>query len=300
MRVLISGSSGLVGRALTEKLRADSHETVGLPRTRVTGSDKPYWEPIRAGTWNTEIGPVDAVVHLAGENVASRRWSQSQKQRIYNSRVTGTGQLCEHLAGLEKRPEVLVCASATGIYGDRGDQVLIEESAPGEGFLADVCHDWEAACGPASEAGIRVVNLRIGMVLAPGGGALTRLLQLFKAGLGGRLGSGRQYMSWITLDDLLGVILFALTRTDLGGPVNAVAPQPATNREFTRTLGRILHRPTLFPVPAFALRLAVGEMAHEMLLASARVVPRRLLDNDFRFHHADLETALRATIPAQK
>jgi len=250
------------------------------------------WEPIRRGTWANDVGPVDAVVHLAGENIAGRRWTHEVKRRIRESRVVGTEQLCRHLATLDPRPKVLVAASAVGYYGNRGDDVLTESAPSGSGFLAEVCRDWEDSCRFAAEAGIRVVNIRIGMVLAAKGDALASLLPLFKLGLGGKLGSGRQWMSWISLDDLIEIILRALTDKTLAGPVNAVAPNPLTNYEFTKALGRILKRPTVFGVPAFALRLAVGEMADALLLASTRVVSHKLDEIGHRYRYPDIQAAL--------
>jgi hypothetical protein len=236
---------------------------------------------------------LDAVVHLAGENIATGRWTAEKKAKIRDSRVRSTRLLCDTLAGLKQPPKVLACASATGYYGDRGDELLTEESASGTGFLAGVCREWEAAATPAAQKGIRVVHLRFGMVLSGAGGALAKLLPPFRMGLGGALGTGRQYISWIALDDLLGVIAHALTTEALQGPVNAVAPNPVTNKEFTRTLGRTLGRFTLFSMPAAAARLAFGEMADEVLLASQRVQPARLLATEYRFRYPELEGALR-------
>lgn len=235
----------------------------------------------------------DAFVHLAGENIAAGRWTRARKARIRDSRVKVTRRLCESLAGLSQPPKVLVSASAVGYYGDRGEEVLTEESPAGMGFLSEVCRGWEAACEPAVQKGIRVVNLRTGMVLSAAGGVLPRMLLPFRMGLGGRIGSGRQFMSWIDLDDLVGVIFHALTCDTLAGPVNAVAPNPVINLEFTRTLGRVLRRPTFFCVPAWALRLALGEMADELLLASARVAPARLAASGYVFRYPELEGALR-------
>lgn len=300
MRVLITGSSGLVGRALSAKLVADGHQPVALQRSRVIGSpESSMWEPIRSGAWDSDIGYVDAVVHLAGENLAAHRWTPGFKRRIRDSRIIGTSQLCRHLASLNRRPRVLIAASAIGYYGDRGDDILTEESSPGNGFLAQVCREWEAACKPAHDAGIRVVNLRSGMILSRNGGALAKVLPLFKLGLGARLGSGRQWMSWIALDDLLEVIVRALSDSALTGPVNAVAPNPVTNREYTRTLGKVLKRPALLAVPAFALRLTMGEMADDMLLASARVVPQRLTEIAHSFRYADISSTLTHMISAE-
>jgi hypothetical protein len=297
MRVLVSGSNGLVGHALTAHLNKGGHETVALRRAKVAlPSDHLMWEPIRRQTWEQDIGPVDAVVHLAGENIAAHRWTRNVKQRIHDSRILGTEQLCRYLANLTEKPGVLVAASAVGYYGDRGDEFLTEKSAPGTGFLADVCRDWEAACLPAAQAGIRVVNLRIGMVLAQNRGVLAKLLPIFRLGLGGRLGGGNQWTSWIALEDLIGVIERALFDSSLKGPVNAVSPNPVTNREFTQILGRVLHRPAVFVLPAALLRAAKGEMADSLLLASARVKPSRLLEIGFQFRHPDLGTALKSTI----
>jgi hypothetical protein len=233
------------------------------------------------------------VVHLAGENIASGRWTAEKKAKIRDSRVDGTRLLSDSLAGLKQLPKVLVCASAIGYYGDRGDEVLTEESTLGSGFLAGVCAEWEAAAKPAVQKGIRVVHLRFGMVASEAGGALAKLLPPFKMGLGGVLGTGRQYVSWIALDDLLGVIAHALTTEALQGPVNAVTPNPVTNKELTQTLGRILGRFTLFSMPAAAAHLAFGEMADEVLLASQRVQPTKLLATGYRFRYPDLEDAFR-------
>jgi len=234
----------------------------------------------------------DGVVHLAGENIAGR-WTPAKKRKIHESRKRGTQTLCDALAPMAKRPRVLVCASAIGIYGDRGEEWITEESETGRGFLADVCRDWEAATESAARAGVRVVNLRIGVVLSPRGGALGKTLLPFKLGVGGVVGDGRQYWSWIEIDDLVAVILHALTDERLRGPVNAVAPNPVTNREYTKTLGRVLRRPTMLPLPAFVARLAFGEMADAVLLAGARVQPKRLQAAGYRFRFPQLEGALR-------
>jgi uncharacterized protein (TIGR01777 family) len=237
---------------------------------------------------------VGAAVHLAGESIATGRWTAARKARILESRAKGTRLLAEALAGLEPRPKVLVSASAIGYYGDRGDEALTEDSGSGSAFfLSNVCRQWESATEPAADAGIRVANLRFGVILSAGGGALPRLLTPFRLGVGGTLGSGKQFMSWIAVDDAVGAILHALTTKALRGPVNAVSPQPVTNREFTKALGRVLGRPTLFPMPAFAARLAFGQMADELLLCSQRVEPAKLLASDYQFRFPDLEGALR-------
>jgi len=295
MRVAVSGSTGLVGSEVVTVLSSAGHEVVRLVRRVPAPGEKAVrWNPKEGVVDGMEIEGLDAVVHLAGENIASGRWNAARKAAIRDSRVTGTRLLCETLAGLARPPKTLVCASAVGYYGDRGEETLTEGSPPGTGFLAEVCREWEAASAPAARKGIRVVALRIGMVLSPKGGALARMLPLFRAGLGGVIGSGRQYVSWVALEDLAGIVLHALRSGELRGPVNAVAPVPVTNREFTEALGKALSRPTPLPVPAFALRLAVGrEMADALLLASARVVPKRLLDTGYAFRSPELEPALR-------
>lgn len=295
MRVAITGSSGLVGSAVVPALDAAGYEVVRMVRRgTATGEKAVRWNPGTGEVDAVGLEGLDAVVHLAGENIASGRWTAARKAAVRESRVNGTRLLCDALAGLARPPKTLVCASAIGYYGDRGEELLTEESAPGEGFLPEVCREWEAASEPAARKGIRVVTLRIGVVLSSNGGALSRMLPLFRAGLGGVMGSGKQYMSWISLDDLAGIVLHVLAREDLRGPVNAVAPRPVTNREFTGELGKVLSRPTPLPVPAFALRLAVGrEMADALLLASARVLPRRLEETGYRFRFPELPEALR-------
>jgi len=293
MEVLVSGSSGLVGRALASSLSKDGCEVGALVRRDPRDASEVAWDPAGGTIDESSVGSFDAVVHLAGESVATGRWTARKRDRILESRVRGTRLLAETLARAADPPRVLVCASATGYYGDRGDEILDEAAAPGTGFLAEVCEEWERAAAPARDAGVRVVHLRIGVVLSTAGGALARMLPLFRLGLGGRLGSGRQWVSWITLDDLVRVIRHALSTESLEGPANAVAPRPVTNRELTRTLGRVLSRPAILPAPAFALRLALGRMADELLLASARVEPHALLESDFEHDHPKLEDALR-------
>lgn len=294
MRVLISGSRGLIGSALVPFLTAQGHAVTRLVRgpARPGGTEIP-WGPTESKLDPGMLEGHDAVVHLAGENLAAGRWTPERKAELVDSRAKGTRLLAETLAALAHQPKVLVCASAVGYYGDRGDEILTEESSLGHGFLAELCREWEAASAPAAEKGIRAVHLRFGVVLSPVGGALKKMLLPFRLGVGGRLGSGRQYMSWIVLDDVLPVILRALTDDALEGPVNAVAPSPVTNLDFTKTLGHVLARPTIFPVPAFALRMVFGEMADETLLASNRVQPAKLLARGFTFSHPELEGALR-------
>jgi len=250
------------------------------------------WDPARGSIDAGGLEGIDGVVHLAGEPIGER-WSAEKKARIRDSRVKGTRLLCETLAQRPTPPKVLVCASAIGYYGDRGAEVLTEESASGASFLADVCRAWEGATEPALQKGIRVVNLRFGVVLSAAGGALAKMLPPFRLGVGGILGSGKQYMSWMTLDDAVGAIRHALLTEPLHGPANAVAPHPVTNEEFTKTLGKVLGRPTRIPLPAFAARLMFGEMADELLLASARVQPAKLLATGYAFRYPELEAGLR-------
>jgi uncharacterized protein (TIGR01777 family) len=295
MRVAVSGSTGLVGSHVVTSLSTAGHEVVRLVRrTLAPGERAVRWDPMKREIDAAGLEGFDGLLHLAGENVGSGRWTAARKAAIRDSRVNGTRFLCDALAGLSRPPKTLVCASAVGYYGDRGEEPLTEESPPGTGFLAEVCREWEAASAPAAQRGVRVVALRIGMVLSPEGGALSRMLPLFRAGLGGVIGGGRQYISWVALDDLPGIVLHSMQCGFLRGPVNAVAPRPVTNREFTEALGKALSRPTPLPVPAFALRIAVGrEMADALLLASAHVVPKRLLDTGYAFRSPELETTLR-------
>ena len=294
MRVAVSGSGGLIGAEVVSALSAAGSEVVRLVRRDPAKGERAVrWDPETGVADPAGLAGLDAVVHLAGENIAAGRWSAARKAAIRESRVEGTRRLCDTLAALPEGPKTLVCASAIGYYGDRGADVLTEESPAGTGFLPEVCREWEAATLPAERKGIRVVSLRIGVVLTPKGGALSRMLPPFRMGFGGVLGGGKQYVSWVALDDLPGIVLHVLSNGDLRGPVNAVAPRPVTNREFTETLGRVLSRPTPFPVPAFALRLAVGEMADALVLASTRVVPRRLEESGYRFRFPELHGALR-------
>jgi len=293
MNVLVSGSRGLIGRALVASLTAEGHRVIRLVRSRPpAGEARVLWDIEACTVDKAGLENLDAVVHLAGESVAGR-WTAGKKVRIRESRRKGTRLISETLAGLANRPTVFVSASAVGYYGDRGEGILSEESPPGSLFLSEVCREWEAATEPAARSGIRTVNLRIGFVLSPDGGGLAQMLLPFKLGMGGTIGSGRQYMSWVSIHDVVGAVRHVLASNTLEGPVNAVAPNPVTNREFTKTLGRVLKRPTLFPVPAFAARLLFGEMADNLLLASARVMPTRLLATGYQYRHKDLEGALR-------
>lgn len=291
MKVLVTGSSGLIGRALTASLEADGNTVLRLPR-KPPSAGAPYWDPDRSIIALADIGDLDAVVHLAGDNISQGRWTAQKKARILGSRVSGTKLLAEHFAASRHKPKVFVSASAIGVYGDRGNELLDETSPPGKGFLADVGRQCEAACAAATEAGIRVVNLRLGIVLSEKGGALEKMLPPFKLGLGGVLGSGSQFFSWVSIADVVRMIRHVIAAESLSGPVNLVAPNAVTNLEFTKTLGQVLRRPTLLAIPAFAARLAFGEMADEALLSSTRVRPKKMLDSGYEFLHPDLAGAL--------
>ncbi|MBA3312429.1 MAG: TIGR01777 family oxidoreductase [Planctomycetota bacterium] len=290
-RVLISGATGLVGSELSAFLTTGGHDVSSLTRHPKAATDI-AWSPADGAVDTDRLAGFDAVVHLAGESIVGR-WSEKKKRKIRESRVQGTRLLAESLARLADKPKVLVCASATGFYGDRGAEILTEESRPGAGFLPDVCVEWERACQPAQDAGIRIVNVRIGLVLTPKGGLLGTLLPLFKAGLAGRVGDGRQWMSWIAIDDLVDVFHAAIMDEAIAGPVNATAPNPVTNIEFTKTLGRVLHRPTLLPAPSFAVRAMLGEAGNALALSGARVLPARLRERGHAYRFEDLEPALR-------
>jgi uncharacterized protein (TIGR01777 family) len=298
-RVAITGSRGLIGSELVPFLLGRGHEVVRFVRGEAApagdGSASVRWDPEQP-TDPMSLEGVDAVVHLAGESIAGGRWSDERKRRILESRTGPTRRLAEAVAALNRKPRVFLSASAIGIYGDRGDEELDESSQAGSGFLADVCQRWEAAAGPAAAAGVRVANARLGIVLSPKGGALAAQLPAFRFGAGAVLGHGRQWVSWITMNDLVRAFHHALTTTGLPGPVNFVAPHPVTNREFGRTLAKVLRRPFLMTLPAAALRVLFGEVADAAMLASARVRPRRLLDSGFAFDHPHLEDGLRALL----
>jgi hypothetical protein len=293
MEIVVTGASGLIGSALTASLTTSGHGVTRLVRRPPqTGEKALRWDPVSRSIDATAFDGVQAVVHLAGENLAER-WTAAKKVNIRDSRINGTQVLAEAIAHLASPPKVLVSASAIGYYGDRGEEWLSEESAPGQGFLPEVCRSWEAATETARQAGVRTVQLRFGIVLSPAGGALAKMLPPFRLGLGGVLGNGRQYMSWVALEDTVGAIEHAISTVDLQGPTNVVAPQAVTNYEFTKTLGRVLGRPTAIPLPAFAARLMFGEMADELLLASTRVQPAKLLASGYRFRYPELASALR-------
>jgi uncharacterized protein (TIGR01777 family) len=293
MNIAVSGSSGLVGTALCSSLGGGGHRVIRLVRGARERADDVQWSPGDGVRDASALAGVDAVVHLAGENIAAGRWTEARKAEIRRSRVEGTRRLSESLARIPRPPKALIAASAVGYYGNRGDEVLREDSASGGDFLAQVCREWEAAAAPASAAGIRVVHLRLGVVLSAAGGALKKMLLPFKLGAGGRIGAGTQFMSWIAIDDAVGAIEHGVRAERLQGPVNAVSPHPVTNGEFTRTLAKVLSRPAVAPMPAFAARVAFGEMADALLLSSQRVVPARLQESGYQFRFPELEGALR-------
>jgi uncharacterized protein (TIGR01777 family) len=296
LRVVVSGASGLVGSALVPFLTTGGHRVDRLVRGRPAGPGEVAWDPAAGGVDAAALEGADAVVHLAGASLAAGRWTPARKRAIVESRTVSTGLLAAALARLRRPPRVLVSASAVGFYGDRGDEALDEASAPGTGFLAETCRAWEAAADPARQAGIRVVHPRLGVVLAGAGGALARLVWPFRLGLGGPVGSGRQVMSWIALDDVVGALHHCLLDERLEGAVNLTAPQPVSNRELGRAVGRVLRRPAVLPLPAAAVRVLFGEMGEALLLAGQRVLPGRLRETGFRFLQPEVEAALRAEL----
>ena len=293
MKILVSGSHGLVGKALIDSLTTDGHEVLKLVRSkRAFGAPEIEWQPNQGQLDAGHLEGFDVVVHLAGESIASGRWTDDKKRAIRESRVKGTTLLSETIARLSRPPAAFICASAIGYYGNRGDELLTEKSAPGKDFLASVCVEWEKATKPAMEKGIRTIQARFGVILDTDGGALSQMLTPFRMGIGGRVGSGRQWMSWIALEDVVNGLKFLIAAKQVEGPANFVAPNPVTNAEFTKTLGRVLSRPTLIPVPAFAARLVFGELADALLLSSQRVEPGVLEDKGFLFSWPTLEPAL--------
>ncbi len=294
MKILVSGSHGLVGKALIKSLTDDGHEVIRLVRhEHHLGALDIEWHPNQGTIDAQHLEGLDGVVHLAGESIAGGRWTEERKRAIRESRTKGTSLLSESLAGLTRPPSVFLSASAIGYYGNRGDEKLNEESAPGDDFLADVCVEWEAATKSAVEKGIRTVHTRFGVILDENGGALSKMLTPFRMGIGGKVGDGTQWTSWVALDDVIAALKFLLTNNSIRGPANIVSPNPATNAEFTRVLGRVLSRPTIFPMPAFGARLVFGEMADALLLSSQRVDPCVLEDNEFLFNWPTLEAALK-------
>ena len=293
MNILVSGASGLVGSRLLKQLEKDGHKTQRLSRNK---SSDAYWDSATYQvTPSAALDDLDAVIHLAGESIVGR-WTAGKKERIFQSRVQSTTALAQALAARQEKPDVFIVASAIGYYGDRGEETLTEKSIAGEGFLSEVCKAWEAAADPARAAGIRVVHLRFGMLLSPAGGALKTMLTPFKLGLGGRIGSGAQYVSWASLTDAVGSITHALNNTSIEGPINVVSPNPCTNIELTQALGAALSRPTVFPVPPFAARMVFGEMADALLLASQRVHPEKLSENGYQFQHIDIAETLKTLL----
>jgi uncharacterized protein len=304
MRILVSGSTGFLGTSLIRALEKDGHTIARLLRP-VTGRNfasgtlgqDVRWDPV-AGEFDAAAAEgADALVHLAGASIAGKRWNASRKQLLRTSRVDATRHLMGALTKLQRPPGVIVAASAVGYYGNRGDEILTETSPPGTDFLAGVCREWEAETARGAQFGARIVNLRFGIILAPHGGALPQMALPFKFGAGGRIGSGRQWMSWVTLADVIAMFRFAITTSQLAGPANGVSPNPVRNSEFTRALAKALHRPALFPAPAFALRLALGELADALLLSSQRVVPSKLEHSGYKFADSDLAHALAEIFP---
>ncbi len=289
-RVLVTGASGPVGSALLPSLKSEGFAVTRLVRNTASGPDQIVWDPSRPLSPDIASG-FDAVIHLAGESIVGR-WTAAKKRRIIESRSDGTRHLAEALAQAAKRPRVFISASAVGYYGSRGDEILREESLSGDGFAAEICRQWEGATEPATAAGIRTAQMRIGVVMAANGGALAAMRTPFRLGLGGRLGSGRQWSSWVSVDDVVGAIQHVLNHDTLQGPVNTVSPNPVTNAEFTSTLAAVLHRPAIFPVPAFAVKLIFGEMGEELFLGSQRAEPAKLAASGYRFKHPVLKNAL--------
>ena len=292
MKVMVAGSSGLIGTAIVRLLADEGHEVLRLVRRAPAADDEAQWDPVAGSIDAQAVSGVDAVIHLGGASIAGQRWTEAYKQEIRDSRIKSTQLISETIAQSDSKPAVFLCASALGYYADRGDEILTENSPKGEGFLADVTEEWEEATLPAREAGVRVCNMRIGVVLSETGELPRSMLTPFRFGLGGKLGNGRQYMSWIHIEDVARAFDFALKTESLSGPVNLAAPNPVTNAEFTKALGRVLSRPTLFKVPGLALRIAMGEMA-QFALGSARLYPLKLAQSGFSYRWSDIEPALR-------
>lgn len=294
LRIAVTGATGLIGAALTRHFAHGGHDILKITRSVKDDGDPSTinWQPSKGEIDPARLEGVDVIIHLAGESIAGWRWTAAKKAAIRNSRVESTRLLSETIANLKHPPRILLCASGMNYYGDGGDEIMDEDSPPGQTFLARVCKEWEAAADPAREAGIRTLHTRFGMVLSADGGPLQQMLTPFRLGLGGKFGSGRQYWSWIAINDAVGAIDHLIMNTDLDGPVNLVSPNPARNHEFTKTLGSVIKRPTVLPVQRFAAKVALGEMANELLLASTRVHPKRLLESGYAFRYPDLDSAL--------
>ncbi len=290
MRILMSGTSGFLGKNLVLSLEKKGHEVIRLVRNKDKATNTVYWNPQEGILEN--FPAIDAVIHLSGENIGNERWSQEKKKKIRDSRVLSTLLLSKTLSEMENPPKIFLCASACGFYGNQGEKKLTEESPQGKGFLAQTCQDWENATQEAKSRGIRVASLRFGIILSPEGGVLEKMILPFKLGLGGTIGNGKQYVSWISLDDAIGAIVHVLGCESLQGPINIVAPEPTTNEKFSKLLGKILCRPTFFYIPPMATRVVLGEMADELLLYSMRTIPEKLLKAGYAFSHPDIETAL--------
>jgi uncharacterized protein len=295
MKIAVTGASGLVGSGLVKLLQIEGHEVFAMVRRPAQSPNELSWDPATGGVDTGRLSKMDAVIHLAGEGIADKRWTPEQKRKIRESRVDATYKLATAIAACSPRPSVFITASAVGFYGNRGEEILTEEDPIGTGFLAELCHDWENATLPAAASEVRVAHARIGMVLSTRGGALAKLLPIFKLGAGGPLGNGQQYMSWIDELDLTRAISFLL-KNDVKGPVNMTSPNPVTNKEFTRVLGKVLRRPAFLPVPPFALQAAMGEVANELLFSSQKVMPAVLQKAGFEFKYPDLEQSLRHVV----
>lgn len=299
MKILITGSTGLIGSALVNYLSREDHKVFRLARSKNVSAAL-TWNPDEGHINKSAFDDIDIVIHLAGRNVAKGRWNNKRKLQIMTSRVSGTKLLADTLASLESKPKLLITASGVGFYGNRGEEILEENKRKGDGFIAEVCHEWEQAAASASQAGIRVVNLRLGMTLSKKGGALGIMLPIFSLGLGGNIGNGKQYVSWITIEDVCSAVKHIINTESVKGPVNIVTPNPVTNSEFTKALARKLKRPAFIPFPAFLAKLVLGSLAEELLLASTRVAPNKLLSSGFEFRFPVLEAALDNTLPVKK